>query len=289
MTNWDDLRFLVAVSKAGTMSGAARLLGTNTATVSRRIERLSDTLGTPAFVKAADGWQPSPQVAKLIQLAQNFDGLLQSALNARGTQSAATPVHIKLGCFPIVTREILVPGLERHAKALTGISISFHDRIFGDGLGDHDIVLQLGAPSSGRVITRKVGAFTVRVYGYGKAAPGSDWVGLTEEHDAHPIMRTAQAYFGKPPRYRTDSLHALSSIMQATRLPGLMAEQTAAQDPDLAELDPDLAPQVAEIWMLYHESRRTDPGIRLTADWILQCFQDAADDLPETTAVRTCA
>ena len=55
MNNWDDLRFLVALSKTGTMTAAAKSLGTNTATVSRRIERLSETLGMPAFIKTGEG------------------------------------------------------------------------------------------------------------------------------------------------------------------------------------------------------------------------------------------
>ena len=54
MNNWDDLRFLVALSKTGTMTAAAKSLGTNTATVSRRIERLSETLGMPAFIKTGE-------------------------------------------------------------------------------------------------------------------------------------------------------------------------------------------------------------------------------------------
>ena len=73
MDNWDDLRFLVALSKTGTMTAAAKHLGTNTATVSRRIERLSEQLGTPAFVKTSDGWKPSDAVLKLIEVSQAFD------------------------------------------------------------------------------------------------------------------------------------------------------------------------------------------------------------------------
>ena len=89
MNNWDDLRFLVALSKTGTMTAAARSLGTNTATVSRRIERLSDTLGMPAFVKTSDGWRPSEAVSSLISLAQSFDGELQAALNTHGADPEA--------------------------------------------------------------------------------------------------------------------------------------------------------------------------------------------------------
>ena len=42
--NWNDLRFFVAVAKEGTLSGAARCLGKDHTTVSRRIEALEADL-----------------------------------------------------------------------------------------------------------------------------------------------------------------------------------------------------------------------------------------------------
>ena len=50
MKNWDDLRYLIAVHKTGSMSAAARLLDTNPATVSRRLARLGETLGCDLFI-----------------------------------------------------------------------------------------------------------------------------------------------------------------------------------------------------------------------------------------------
>ena len=35
--NWDDLRLLLAVHRSGSLSGAARILGVNQSTISRRL------------------------------------------------------------------------------------------------------------------------------------------------------------------------------------------------------------------------------------------------------------
>ena len=47
MQNWDDPKFCLALEQYQTMTAAARALGTNTATVSRRIERLTEEAGEP--------------------------------------------------------------------------------------------------------------------------------------------------------------------------------------------------------------------------------------------------
>jgi DNA-binding transcriptional LysR family regulator len=44
MIDWDDLRYVLAVKRAGTLNAAARALSVDKATVSRRIGALEDAL-----------------------------------------------------------------------------------------------------------------------------------------------------------------------------------------------------------------------------------------------------
>ncbi|HQY42580.1 MAG TPA: LysR family transcriptional regulator [Paracoccaceae bacterium] len=66
--DWDDLRFVLAVSEEGTVSAAARRLGVNHATVLRRIARFEDRCGQ-IFDKTPRGYV----------LAQGQAGLLAAA------------------------------------------------------------------------------------------------------------------------------------------------------------------------------------------------------------------
>jgi hypothetical protein len=49
--NWNDLRYVLAVARAGTLSGAARALGVNETTVGRRLAAIEDALGVHLFEK----------------------------------------------------------------------------------------------------------------------------------------------------------------------------------------------------------------------------------------------
>ena len=279
MDNWDDFRFLLALSKAGTMKGAAQLLGTNIGTVSRRIDRLSTTLGTEAFIRTADGWKPSATGLRLAEIAQEFDGALKAALND-GPGKAEDPVEMLIGCPPIVRSLVLFPGIRKQQALLTNIRLSFTDRIFREGLGENDLVIKLGPPNQGRVVGRRAGAIAYRLYGFREDRAGNEWVGLDERHDTFPMMRICLEVMKRGPSLRVEGFSALYELMQATRLPGPLPDPLAACDPELVPLDPATEPHVADYWVFYHESRRNDPVMRRAVDWVLACFSS----MPEVAA-----
>ncbi|MHA6325699.1 LysR family transcriptional regulator [Roseivivax sp. CAU 1753] len=273
MDNWDDLRFLVALSRTGTMTAAAKLLGTNTATVSRRIERLSDSLGEAAFVKTAGGWRPSSSVTKLIDLAQTFDGELQSTLNARDRSGTGECVSINIGAPPVVSAQVLMPSLRDPDLYLDGITVTFTDRLLREGLGEHDVVLQMGAPEVGRIVTRKAGTMHFNLFG--PVTDGTNrkgWIGLSETYESTPVQRMGYDYFDQPPRLRVENFASMHKLIHVTRLPGSLPDVIGMQDPELTYVDKTRASYPAEFWLMYHETRRSDPVMRRVVDWIMDCF-----------------
>ena len=54
--NWDDLRVFLAVARAESLTGAARTVKLDPATLSRRIARLEEALGAALFVKSPQGY-----------------------------------------------------------------------------------------------------------------------------------------------------------------------------------------------------------------------------------------
>jgi DNA-binding transcriptional LysR family regulator len=60
MLDWDDLRFFLAVARAGSLSAAARTLGVTQPTVGRRITGLEQKLGAKLFLAVPSGQSLSP-------------------------------------------------------------------------------------------------------------------------------------------------------------------------------------------------------------------------------------
>ncbi|SDE10709.1 LysR family transcriptional regulator [Limimaricola pyoseonensis] len=271
MDNWDDLRFLVAVSKTGTMTGAARLLGTNVATVSRRVERLTQQLGQPPFVKTAEGWKPSAAAAGLIEVASAFEGRISREINQNGAQGARGPIRI--GCPPFISSHVLFPALAHSADRLASVQLEFTDRVFQEGLGDNDVVIRPKPPTGGRLRTRRVGEMAVRLYRHERE--GEEWAGLDRSYDETSVNGLGLTRYGRPPLMRVPTFRALADLLVQSGLPGPLPD-LLAQDHPMLEPVPEVPPFQIELWVIYHESRRGDPAIEAVLDWIDAAFAQLA-------------
>lgn len=65
-TNWDDLRYVLAVAEAGSVSAAARRLKVNHATVLRRVGQFEDAFGILVFDKEASGYAVTAEAQNII-------------------------------------------------------------------------------------------------------------------------------------------------------------------------------------------------------------------------------
>lgn len=71
--DWDDLRYLLAVARAGSLTDAARGLGVSYSTVSRRITALEEALGARLFERHAAGYELTPAGSEMLDSAQRME------------------------------------------------------------------------------------------------------------------------------------------------------------------------------------------------------------------------
>ena len=272
MISWDDLRFLLSVHRHHTMTAAARALGTNVATVSRRIDRLSGDLGMPPFLKRSEGWQLNPALGDLMAGIDEFDAHLERTLNNARMGTGGYTAAISIGCPQLVTRHILLPALAPEARPPRDVALSFNARPVAEGLADNDIVVRVGEPEGGRIIRRRAGALAFGLFGLRSPDDSGDWAGLTPDHDGMAAMQLALARFGRPPVLRVEQFDDLATAMRVTGLPGPLPEPMGRAHPDLAML-PDSGTAASDLWLFYHASRRGDRALHDAADWIVRAVR----------------
>jgi len=73
MDSWDEIRTAFQVARAGTVSGAADVLGVHHATVIRHIDALEGRLGVKLFQRHARGYTPTEAGVDLLRVAQATD------------------------------------------------------------------------------------------------------------------------------------------------------------------------------------------------------------------------
>jgi len=89
-SNWDDLRFVLAVSRAGSVSAAARQLQVNHATVIRRVAQFEETSGIELFEKSLRGYRMAPGVHRVLVALENVQAAVEGV--GRAVSGLAEPV-----------------------------------------------------------------------------------------------------------------------------------------------------------------------------------------------------
>lgn len=71
--NWDDMRLFLAVARMGSISGAARQLGVQHSTVSRRMRQLEEKLGARLIERKKTGYELTPAGEKVKLASINIE------------------------------------------------------------------------------------------------------------------------------------------------------------------------------------------------------------------------
>jgi DNA-binding transcriptional LysR family regulator len=163
--DWDDLRFVLALGRAGTLSGAAQELRTTHTTVARRIRGLEIRLGVQLFSSDEHGYTATAAGLQVVQSAESTEQEMH-ALEARILGGDA-----KLeGKLRVTTMDILFrryrhvfvsfmqrfPGVE--------LTLSCHDVEASLKRREADVALRMSREPAPYLVGRRVGRVDFAVY-----------------------------------------------------------------------------------------------------------------------------
>lgn len=108
--NWDDLQLVLAIVNGGSLSGAARILNLNHATVLRRLDRFEDEIGVRLFLRHRTGYEPTPAGKEM------FDGASQIEQEVLAVYRCVSGYDLRLsGTVRCATTDYLAETLLRPA------------------------------------------------------------------------------------------------------------------------------------------------------------------------------
>ncbi len=116
--NWNDLRYLLAISRRNRLAEAARLLRVDDTTVSRRLTALQVAMGQRLYQRLLDGRLALTEAGKAaVAIAERIERDI-GALDCGRSDAENVSGIIRLTSVPFVINRILVPAagrlLDRH-------------------------------------------------------------------------------------------------------------------------------------------------------------------------------
>ena len=110
---WSDLRHVLAAARAGTLAAAARRLGVNQTTVSRRIAAAEAALGVRLFDRVDGMLRPTREGEAAVARAAQIEREVEALARGIGGADAAPAGVVRLTTVPILANRLLVPAVPK--------------------------------------------------------------------------------------------------------------------------------------------------------------------------------
>lgn len=278
--NWDDLRFVVEIGRAGTLAAAARHLRVDQTTVARRLRALEDELGAALFERGDGRWQPTAIGTDVLQRAGRIEEDVTALLRVAEAGAGAVSGLVRVTAVGTLIGDYLAPrlaGLYARHPDLSIELIASNDNL-NVARREADIAIRLARPTRGDILIRKLADSGFAVYGASRQGRGaaSDWVAYLDDLAHTPEMQVLESLRGDGRiRLRSDSLRGLMGAVADGIGCGILPCFLADAEPGLRRLSGPQPVLSREIWLLIHPDARQQARVAATADWLAECF--AAD------------
>lgn len=274
---WDDVRYFLAVARAGSLSGAAKVLGVEHSTVARRVDALEASLGLHLFLRRPRGWVLSQEGEALLPQGESLEAEAQAFLRSARMKPVMAGV-VRLSVPPVIGSHFLVPQLapllaQHPALQLEVVGESREANLFR---GEADLALRLSRPQAPGLIARLLGQMGYGLYGtraFADAAPDR-WRFVAYEQSLQGVPQ--QQWLDNQRQGRPVALLAndLASLYQAARagigvavLPHFLGQTDALLCP-LPCTGPPPAPR--KLWLVMHPDLRRSARVRRVADFMAE-------------------
>ncbi|UWR21770.1 LysR family transcriptional regulator [Sulfitobacter sp. S190] len=258
-SDWNDLKFFLAVARHSGLSGAARQTGLSAATLGRRMQALEQATGIEIFRRHARGYDLTEQGEALFARVAALDAEVRPLFD-RQNMRPLTLVKLSGGHW---TLHALAPHIPQIAKSapdamLRLISATDHMKI---NHREAVIGIRNQRPERTGLACRKVG--TVAFAGYATDDAVQGWIRVTSKAPSARWLAdqidTEITLEANAPRLARDlALQGLGRVI----LPCFIGERT----PGLVRVHPRIRDLDHEQWLVSHDEDRFIPAVRKVLD-----------------------
>jgi DNA-binding transcriptional LysR family regulator len=295
--DWHFFRAFLAVVREGSLSSAARVLGTTQPTMGRQVAALEASLGVKLFTRSLDGLSPTEAGLRLIPSAEAMAAAAESAQRAATGNVDEDRGTVRITASEVIGGEVLPSILAdfhgRHPQISVELALSNRNE---DLLrGDADIAVRMVRPTQSALVAKRIGRIDVGLYGHRRYLKGHAMPRRLEDLGQHALIGydRDQAYARQLERMGvpfTRDMFAFRSDSDLAQLAALRAGLgIGASQIGLARRNKNLVPVLhselifpMEVWLVMHRDLRSSRRIRLTFDHLAAELTDyAASSLHE--------
>lgn len=279
--DWDHLRFVLALARAGSVRAAADTLDVTRSTVSRRITAFEKQLGVRLFERLPSGYVPTPAgeaiLASALQLEEEIFRL-ERQVHGQDTRLTGE-LRVTL------TRQLvdlLMPDLVAFTKIFPGIEVGLiaSPEMLNLTKREADVAIRATDRPPDHLVGRHLFAYTSAIYAsvaylaehdVTATPPILNWVGWTER-TPFPEWVKASPYPLVPARHQMTDVMLLFEAVKAGLGMGILPCYLADREPTICRVPPGSIRPGREIWLLTHTDLRHTARVRAFFDHMAQAI-----------------
>lgn len=281
--HWDDLRIFLAAARSRTLSDAARKLGIDATTVSRRLDRLSGDLRSSLFESNSTGLVLSSHGQKLLVQAEAVEHSIGIATGTLTGERSRLKGLVRISMSEGLATWIVARNMPRFRELHPEISVEMvtTNGFLNPSKREADLAITLARPARGHLIASKLsdyrlGLFASRAYVERNGVPLSgDALGQ------HPIVGYAPDFIYSDelrylaeignrlePSLSSSSINVQHAMIHASSGIGVLPLFIGLQDPDLVRILEGSAEITRSFWLVVHRDSRRIARVAAVIDWL---------------------
>ncbi|MGF6903562.1 LysR family transcriptional regulator [Paraburkholderia sp. GAS348] len=280
---WTDFRFFLEVARTGKVSSAGERLGVEHSTVSRRINRLEQSLGSVLFDRRRNGFYLTDAGKALVPHAERMENALLGALEEHMSQSTVVYGTVRVGTPEAFGIHVLAPRIVELNAQQPDLHVELMAQPQFPSLvtREVEILVTLEPPQIGRYIVARLAEvdyffYSSRTY-LDSNAPihelsdigNHDLVDYVHDGSLSERYRILDELVSEPRRrFTSTSVLAQREAVAAGLGIALLTPYVAAGRPDLVNLFPDQPQITRTLWLAAPEDLFRTRRIRVVWDFI---------------------
>ncbi|WP_233237873.1 LysR family transcriptional regulator [Bordetella sp. LUAb4] len=280
MFDWENLRHFLAVGRAGTLSGAARALGVDHATVSRRLAALETQVQAVLVERLPRACRLTPTGLQVLEQAKAMEMAAFSIERlARGSQMGLKG-RVSLSAPPVLATHFLAAHMVNFQAAYPGIQLSVSSEAGRVSLarGEADVALRMARPTEASSVARRIGRMPFALYAsrhYPALREPKQWafIAYEQRYGRLPLARWLREAAGTRPIHceLSDSnshLIAVRSGAGVAALPCFLGDG----DKTLVRLESPATSFCPDLWLVTHRDLKRAKSVRAVMDYWAETF-----------------
>jgi DNA-binding transcriptional LysR family regulator len=284
--NWDDLRYFLAVARAGSLSAAGRDLGVSQPTVSRRLAAMEARLSVRLFDRIENRYVLTPAGDEIFDTVQHVEETVAGIDRRVAGKDLSVKGELRLTCTEVLANLYLAPHLSEFVRLHPDINLSVVCTFQHLSLNSReaDVAIRVASKPPDTLVGRRLLQVAMGIYaGNNTVRTGDspniediDWIGWQDE--TYNRMFIQSHYPNACIRHRVDDMQAMCAMVRCGLGSAILPCYVGDSDPELRRIVREpITKGSMDLWVLSHPDVRKAARVRAFTAFIADTLLDDRD------------